>query len=213
VAVYLGFLVALGIVLMPFAAGFLGLFRTLKAGGHPGFGAMFALFLPLVPIFLLFVLAGIAANILLRDLMLPHFALENATIGDAWHAVWSRIRIEKGGFFVYALLRVLLPIAGAIGIVIVLAIPAVIFILAIVAGEVGLHAVFGHAALGIFLEVAAGCVAFVAAMLVFIGAFGPLYTGIRLYALIFYGNRYQPLGDRLYPPPAPPAAIPAPATS
>ncbi len=86
-----------------------------------------------------------------------------------------------------------------------LIIPAVLFILAIVAGEVGLHAAFGHAALGIFLEVSVGVVAFVVAMLVFIAAFGPLYTGVRLYALIFYGNRYQPLGERLYPPP-PPAA-------
>ncbi len=212
VLVYLGFLAALGLALTPFAAAFLGFFRNLRAGGHPSFGAIFALFLPLIPIILLFIVAAIATQILLRDLMLPHFALENATVGDAWHAVWSRIRVEKGGFFVYALLRVLLPIAGAIGIVIVLAIPAVIFILAIVAGEVGLHAAFGHAALGIVFQVAAGCVAFVVAMLVFIGAFGPLYTGVRLYALIFYGNRYQPLGDRLYPPPPPPAAIAAPAT-
>jgi hypothetical protein len=211
VVVYLGFLLALGIVLMPFAAGFVGLFRSLQAGGHPSFGAIFALLLPLIPIFLLFVLAGVAAQIVLRDLMLPHFAMENATVGSAWNAVWSRIRLEKGGFFVYALLRVLMPIAGAIGIVIILIIPAVLFILAMVAVEVGLHAAFGHAALGIFLEVAVGGVAFVLAMLVFIAAFGPLYTGVRLYALIFYGNRYQLLGERLYPPP-PPAQIPAPAT-
>lgn len=210
VVVYVGFLVALGVVLMPFAAGFIGLFRNLQAGGRPSFGAIFALFLPLIPIFLLFVLAGIAVQILLRDLMLPHFALENASAGDAWYAAWSRIRVEKGGFFVYALLRVLLPIAGAIGLVIVLIIPAFVFILATVAVEVGLHAAFGHALLGIFLEVAAGCVAFLVAMLVFIAAFGPIYTAVRYYALIFYGNRYQLLGERLYPPP-PPGAIPAPA--
>lgn len=211
VVVYLGFLLALGLVLMPFAAGFLGLFRSFHAGGHPSFGSIFALFLPLIPILLLFVLAGIAANILLRDLMLPHFALENASVASAWNAVWSRIRVEKGGFFVYALLRVLMPIAGAIGLVIVLIIPVVLFVLALVAVEVGLHAALGHAALGIFLEVAVGIVAGVAGLLVFVAAFGPLYTGVRLYALIFYGNRYQPLGERLYPPP-PPAQMPAPAT-
>ncbi|HZZ38533.1 MAG TPA: hypothetical protein VFE06_05325 [Acidobacteriaceae bacterium] len=211
VVVYLGILLALGLVLMPFAAGFLGLFRSFHAGGHPGFGAIFALFLPLIPIFLLFVLAGIAANILLRDLMLPHFALENASAGSAWHAVWSRIRVEKGGFFVYALLRVLLPIAGAIGLVIVLIIPVVLFVLAVVAVEVGLHAAFGHAGLGILLEVSVGVIAGVLGLLAFVAAFGPLYTGVRLYALIFYGNRYQPLGERLYPPP-PPAQMPAPAT-
>jgi len=212
VAVYVGFLVALGVVLMPFAAGFVGLFRNLQAGGHPSFGAIFALFLPLIPIFLLFVLAGVAVQILLRDLMLPHFALENASAGDAWHAAWSRIRVEKGGFFVYALLRVLLPIAGAIVLVIVLIIPAFVCILATVAVEVGLHAAFGHALLGMFLEVAVGCVAFLVAMLVFIAAFGPIYTAVRYYALIFYGNRYQLLGERLYPPPPPAIPAPAPAT-
>lgn len=210
VAVYLGFLVALGAVLMPFAAGFVGLFRNLRAGGHPSLGSIFALILPLIPIFLLFVLAGIAVQILLRDLMLPHFALENASAGDAWHAAWSRIRVEKGGFFVYALLRVLLPIAGAIGLVLLLIIPAVIFVLAIVAIEVGLHAAFGHAFLGIFVGVSVGVIAGIMAMLVFIAAFGPIYTAVRYYALIFYGNRYQLLGERLYPPP-PPAAMPTPA--
>ncbi|HEX3987523.1 MAG TPA: hypothetical protein VHX13_13040 [Acidobacteriaceae bacterium] len=211
VVVYLGFLVALGLALAPFAAGFLGLFRSVRAGSHLGFGAIFALVLPLIPIFLLFILAGIAANILLRDLMLPHFALENAGAGSAWYAVWSRIRVEKGGFFVYALLRIVLPIAGAIGIFLVLIIPAVLFILAVGAVEVALHVAFGHAALGIFLEVATGGFAVVLAILVLIGVCGPVYTALRLYALIFYGNRYQLLGERLYPPPLPPAEIAAPA--
>jgi len=33
---------------------------------------------------------------------------------------------------------------------------------------------------------------------------GPLSTGVREYALIFYGGRYQVLGDALYPPPPQP---------
>ncbi len=211
-AVYLGFLLLLGLMLMPFAAGFLGLFRNLHAGGHPSLGAILALFLPLIPLLLLFALLAVAAELILRDFMLPHFALENATAGQAWSAALARIRFEKGPFVVYALLRVLLPIAAAIGLVIVLLIPGILGVLAIVAIEVGLHAAFGHAALGIFLEVSVGVVAFVLAMLVFIAAFGPLKTAVREYALIFYGGRYQTLGDILYPPP-PPAAIPAPSVS
>lgn len=209
-AVYFGFLLLLGLMLMPFAAGFLGLFRNLHAGGHPSLGAIFALFLPLIPLLLLFALLAIAVELILRDFMLPHFALENATAGQAWSAALARIRFEKGAFVVYALLRVLLPIAAAIGIVIVLLIPGILGVLAIVAIEVGLHAAFGHAALGIVLEVSVGVVAFVLALLVFIAAFGPLKTAVREYALIFYGGRYRTLGDILYPPP-PPVAIPAPA--
>jgi len=211
VVVGLCFLALIVILALPFAAGFLGLFHGIRAGGHPNIAAIFALLLPLIPIILLIALLAIAVNIVLRDFMLPHFALENATAGQAWSAVWARIRFEKGSFFVYALLRVLLPIVAAIGIVIVLLIPAILCILAVVAIEVGLHAVFHTAALGIFLEVSVGVVACVIAMLVFIAAFGPLKTAVRQYALIFYGGRYRLLGDILYPPP-PPAAIPAPAS-
>jgi hypothetical protein len=33
---------------------------------------------------------------------------------------------------------------------------------------------------------------------------GPLSTGVREYALLFYAGRYKLLGDILYPPPPPP---------
>jgi len=35
---------------------------------------------------------------------------------------------------------------------------------------------------------------------------GPVSTGLREYALMFYGGRYQALGDVLYPPAAPAAS-------
>ena len=37
---------------------------------------------------------------------------------------------------------------------------------------------------------------------------GPLSTAIRQYALVFYGARYTPLGNLLYPPPPEPAILP-----
>ena len=209
VVVGLCFLVLIALLAIPFAAGFLGLFHGMRAGGHPNIGAIFALLIPLIPILLLIVILAMAIEIVLRDLMLPHFALDNATAGQAWSAAWSRIRQEKGGFFVYALLRVLLPIVAAIGIFIVLLIPGILCALVVVAIEAGLHAAFGHAALGIFLEVSVGVVAFTVGVLIFIAVFGPLKTAVREYALIFYGNRYRRLGDILYPPPAAPA-MPAP---
>ncbi len=206
--------VALMIALMlPFAAGFLGLFHTMRAGGHPGIGAIFALLLPLIPIILLIVVLAIAVKIVLLDLMLPHFALENATAGQAWSAAWSRIRSEKGAFLVYALLRVFLPIAAGIGLFIVLLIPGIICLVAVGALEFALHAALGHGPAGLFFEISVGCIAAAAGLLVFVGAYGPLQTAVREYALVFYGGRYRALGDILYPPPPPPAAIPAPAIS
>ena len=212
VVVGLCFLVLIVLLALPFAAGFLGLFHSMRAGGHPNIGAIFALLLPLIPIILLIVILAVAAKIVLLDFMLPHFALENATAGQAWSAAWARIRYEKGAFFVYALLRVILPIVAGIGIFIVLLIPGIVCVLAVVAMEAGLHLALGHGALALFLEVSVGCIAAAIGLLVFVAVYGPLQTAVREYALIFYGGRYRPLGDTLYPPPPPPAAIPAPVT-
>jgi hypothetical protein len=210
VVIGLCFFALMAVLVFPFFAGFIGLFHGMRAGGHPNLGAIVALLLPLIPIIILIVILAVAVNIILRDFMLPHFALENATVGQAWSAVWARIHFEKGSFFVYALLRVFLPIVAAIGIFIVLLIPGILCALVVVAIEFGLHAALGHGALALFLEVSAGCIAAAFAALVFIAAFGPLKTAVREYALIFYGGRYRPLGEILYPPP-PPAAVPAPA--
>jgi len=46
-----------------------------------------------------------------------------------------------------------------------------------------------------------------------IGLAGPVSTAVRQYALMFYGGRYQLLGDILFPPPPPippPTPIPGP---
>ena len=198
-AVGLCFLLVAALIALPFAAGFWRLFRN--TGGHPDVGSMLALILPLIPIILLLVLAALAVDLILRDLMLPHFALENATADEAWSAAWTHIKAEKGGFFVYALLRVILPIVAVVGLFVVLILPSLVFIAAVVAVEVGLHVAFANSLIGIFLEVLVGLVAFGIALAVGIGVGGPVSTAIRQYALLFYGSRYQPLGDILFPPP------------
>lgn len=212
VVVGLCFLLLLAIIALPFMAGFIRLYRESQGGGHPDIGLILALVLPLIPIILLFVLLGLAADLILRDFMLPHFALEDATAGEAWRAVWARIRPEKGGFFLYALLRLILPVVAMIGIFLVLAIPAILFIGAVVVIEIAIHAVFANAgaaaaAAGILFQVLVGLVAGVIAMLVGICVGGPLSTAVRQYALMFYGGRFQRLGDILSPPPPPPPMV------
>ena len=162
----------------------------MAAGGHPNLGVIFALLRPLIPIILLLILVGLAIDLILRDFMLPHFALENATAGQAWTAAWTHIRDEKGSFFAYALLRILLPIVALIVLFIVLIIPAIIFIAVVAVVEVAIHAAFtgSAAAIGIFLQVSIGVLATGVALLV--GSLrGPLSTAIWEYALIFYGGR------------------------
>jgi hypothetical protein len=118
--------------------------------------------------------------------------------------VRARIRAEKKQFIVYAILRVILPTIAAIGTFIVLALPGLMVAGSLVAIEWGVHSVFAGATgsswlVGILLQVFFGVIAFGFALLASICVGGPLSTGTREYALIFYGGRYNALGDILYP--------------
>jgi hypothetical protein len=195
---------------IPFAAGFWRLFQQIQETGKPDIPLLLSLVLPLIPLILLFVLAAFAADLILRDWMLPHYALDNATAGEAWSQVRARIAAEKRQFFVYALLRLALPIIASIALFIVLAIPGLILAGSLAAVEFGIHSTFADATgasalVGTLLQVFFGVLAFGFALLAGICLGGPISTGLREYALIFYGGRYKQLGDTLYPPSVPPA--------
>jgi len=208
IAVGFCYLLVVVAISLPFIAGFWRLIREMPPGGPPNIGLLLSLVLPLIPIIILLVLAGILIDVVLRDWMLPHFALDNASAGEAWTRVWTRIKAEKREFFVYALLRLILPTIAIIALFVVLAIPGVILAGSLAAIEYGIHSAFADATgvstvIGVILEVFFGLVAFGFFVLASVAVGGPVTTGIREYALIFYGGRYQALGDILYPPPPP----------
>jgi hypothetical protein len=205
-AVGICFVLLVGLMALPFAAGLWRLFHEVQAGGSPGIGSILSYVLPLVPIGILAFCAAILMDVLLRDWMLPHYALENATAGQAWAAVWDSVSREKGQFFAYALLRLILPILALIVVAIALIIPTLIFAATVGAVEIGVHSAFAGATgaaevAGVFLQAFFGVVAFGFAVLASICVGGPVSTGIREYALVFYGGRYQKLGDLLTPGP------------
>ncbi len=205
VAVGCCFVLLVGLMLLPFAAGLWRLFRVAQAGGHVDVGSVLTFVLPMIPIILLVIVAGILMDMVLRDWMLPHMALENATAGQAWAAVWDHVSREKGQFFAYALLRLILPILAWIVAFVVLLIPGLILAAALAAIELGIHAAFANATgaaevAGVALQVFFGGVAFVFAVLASLCVGGPVSTGLREYALMFYGGRYQRLGDVLSSP-------------
>jgi len=208
VVVGLCFLLMTALVALPFVAGFWRLAHETHAGGPPDLLMVLPLVLPLIPAILVLLLTGIVADLILRDFMLPHFALENASSGQAWFLVRARIKAEKRQFFVYALLRLILPVIATIGAFIVLMIPGLFLAGAVAAAEYAVHSAFagatGTAAVTrILLEIFFGLLAFAFMLLASICLGGPLSTGIREYALLFYGGRYRALGDALYPPPPP----------
>jgi len=204
------FLVVVVLIAIPFVRGFWRLFHETAPGTMPNIGLLLALVLPLIPIFLLLALAGFLADMVLHDWMLPHYALDDASAGEAWMEVWDRVTSEKRQFIVYALLRIVLPTIAAVALFMVLLIPGIALAGAFGAFEYGIHSAFadatgGAAVAGIALQVFFGVLAFALAVLAGICLGGPVSTGLREYALLFYGGRYQALGDLLYPPAAPSA--------
>lgn len=209
IVIGIAFLAVAVAALAPFASGLIHLFRESQAANHVDFGVMIGLFIQLLPVILGLALLGIALDVVMRDFMLPHFALENASAGEAWGAVWDRVVAEKGAFVLYAVLRILLPFLAMIGIFILLIIPIVIVFGSLGAFMAMLHAsAAGVTPIGIFLQVVAGLAMAFAGLMLAICFGGPLSIAIRNYALVFYGARYRPLGDVLYPPPA--VAVPLP---
>ena len=205
------FLLVVALIAIPFGLGFWRIVHQIPPGSHPDWGAMLALILPLIPIVLALALAGILADIVLRDWMMPHYALDNASAAEAWHWVWNNIKAEKREFFVYTVLRLILPTIATIALFVVLLIPGGIIAGSVAVLEYGVHSAFAGTsgaswAAGIFLEVFFGVLAFGFALLLGICLGGPLSTGIRQFALMFYGGRYPALGAILFPPPPQPPA-------
>jgi hypothetical protein len=199
------------VIALPFVFKFMALLRAAGPGRHMNVFALISLIFPLILVVLVLVLLAFATDIILRDFMLPHFALENASAQTAWHSVRSRLAAERGSFFFFALLRLLLPTVAFMALLIALAVPGLI-----VFGILGLTFAAFHgmatdgagvfALLGTFFEICIGIIAFGVAIFAAICLGGPLSVALRNYALLFYGGRYQTLGDILYPP-QPPADL------
>jgi hypothetical protein len=200
------------VLAVPFLLGFWHLYRTVQSGGPFPVAGFLAMLLPMIPFILILALAGLAIDIVLRDFMLPHMALENSTAGQAWAAVRERMARHKGDFVLYVVLRAVLPVVAGIALVVVLAIPGLVFFAALVLAIGVVHAALAGAALILRLSIEGllGLILFTLAVCLVLSAAGPLAVAVRSFALIFYGGRYQALGDILYPPAPPPAAAPAP---
>lgn len=207
----IGFLM-MGLVVLavlPFLPGFLHLIRSRQQGVPFDFVSFFALLALFFAVCVILVLLCFAMDIILRDFMLPHIALEDASVREAWVAVRTRFSAEKGPFFLYLILRLVLPLIAGIALIIAALIPLAIIVGILAASVAGVTAMLAHASgLGVILlvslDAAFGIAAIAGACFVAIGLGGPLGTAIRNYALLFYGGRYQMLGDILWPAPPPP---------
>jgi hypothetical protein len=154
------FLLVMGLTALPFVNGFMRLFHENQQSGRMDFGLLLSLVLPLIPIMLLFVVAGVLTDLVLRDGMMPHYALEDASAGEAWSQVWAHVRAEKRQFIAYALLRLVLPFLAMVAIFFLLLLPGLALAGSVAAAELGIHSVFAgssgaSALVGVLVQVLA----------------------------------------------------------
>ena len=189
---------------------FKALFQAIGSSHAPGLVDFF----PVIGVALLvLLLVGIAAFFIetaLNYFVLPHMALEDASIQDALTDVWDDIQAEPWQYLFFLLLRFLLTVAASIIAVIALMIPfAILFGIGLV---LALMLKAASSSLAVLFGVPAAILLGLLFLLAFIGASGTIGTFRRNYALLFYGGRYPPLGNILQPPIPPPAPwVPGPA--
>jgi hypothetical protein len=209
VAVGICFFAVVVLIALPFISGFMRLFHDMPPGGPPDWMGVLSLILPLIPILLVLAIAAYLADLILRDFMLPHYALEGAAAGEAWSQVWARITAEKAQFLAYALLRLVLPSIAMIALFIIFILPGIFLVGSLGGIEYGIHTAFADATgagktIEFLLMAFFGLVGLGLGLLASICVAGPIATANREYALVFYGGRYQAMGNLLYPsPPAP----------
>jgi hypothetical protein len=201
-------LAVLAMAIAPFVFIFLNVWRNSQHGGHVDWVYLIAVILLLFVVIVLMALIFTAIGLIMRDFMLPHIALENASVRAAWDSAYAHIKAEKGSFLFYAFLRVILPVVAMIALFLVLFIPLLMVFGVLAISLVGFTAAIAYATgiTKIFLiaiEAIVGLFTLCLGLLVAISVGGPVATWKRNYALLFYGGRYQALGDILSPPPTP----------
>ena len=156
-------------------------------------------------VFIAFVVTALVIAVLTKDFVVPQMALEDISAIEGWRRLWAMMNTEKARYAGYVGMKILLSIAGAIGV----GIAAFIVILALLVpmGVVGLGAFLGGRALGLVwnaFTISAAVVAGSGALAVMLYAVVlvsvPVMVFFPAYSLYFFAPRYQPLNILMRPP-------------
>jgi hypothetical protein len=158
---------------------------------------------------LLFVLAAFVVQVLARDFLVPIMALENLDFADGWHRLLKMIRLEKGRYAIYLLLKLVLSIAAGILFsiltivpILFVAVPAVIAVLAGKASGLGLTVTT------ISLAIILGTILLFALIYLVALVCVPATVFFPAYAIHFFASRYPNLDALLNPAPPPTPQLP-----
>jgi hypothetical protein len=168
----------------------------------------------LVVLVVVFALTAAAVQVLARDFLVPIMALENLDFAEGWHRLLALIRLEKGRFAIYLLLKLVLSIAAGILFSVIAIFPALLIIIPGVITVLAARAAgMGWNVTSISLAIIFGTLAVLLMIYLIALACVPATVFFPAYAMYFLASRYPNLDTLLNPaPPAPesPPVIEAP---
>jgi len=182
---------------------------------HPSGNTILGLILALLPIALAWLLIMALIMMVVRDFMLPVWALEGASVGQAWQRARQVIERAFGDFAKYAVVKSLLRLAVGIAGGTAWFLSVLVSAIPVVAIGAGVYFALRGEGTGVMLglivvAVAAGAVFLVWGALLFIVFLGAPLLGLQCYAVEWLGGRYPLLGNILWTaPPAPVPPLPA----
>jgi hypothetical protein len=207
----LAFLCIVGIVVL-FIVALVGVASFTHNPGALGAGAILGIVLGALTV-AIFAIPFVLVYLFAKDFAVPVMALEGVTFGEAWRKVWAMIKNEPGSTAAYVGMKIVLTIAAGIifGIIIFI---AVLFLILPIGGLGVVSVLAGKAAgltwtpLTITLIVAAAVILVGLLLFVISVISAPVSVFFPAYGLYFFAGRYQPLHDRLFPPPPPTPPLP-----
>lgn len=162
-----------------------------------------------------FVVVFALVNVFTKDFVVPQMAIENVSAFQAWARLLPMLGAEKGSYFGYVLMKIVMALG--VGIVLGIITTIVILVTFIPIGGLGALFVLAGKAAGfswnvytITAAVVIGC--FVLAMIIYVISLisAPAMVFFPAYSIYFFASRYPGLDALIHPAlPAPPPPFPA----
>jgi hypothetical protein len=164
-------------------------------------------------VFAAFFLTLLLVQVMTKDLVVPQMALENLSAMEGWRRLWSWLQAEKGGYAGYIGMKVVLAIGAGvflaiIVVIVVIALLIPIIALGVIAGISGTIAGLSWNFFTIALAVVAAIIVFAISMFAISFISVPSIVFFAAYAIYFLAPRYAPLSALLWPQPS--TAVPQP---
>lgn len=204
-------LVALAATALPLV---IGILHGFGFGHAPSLRQILALLLVVVPIAVAWAFAVQFVLMIVRDLMLPVWAMEDGSVGYSLQVARRIIEQDIGSFAGYTLVKIALHIGAGIASVLAFfasaLVSAIPFVLVGLAIYLPLHNSDAAKLVMVLLFAVEAVLAFAWFFILACICFGAAALIYQCYAVEWVAARYPPLGNLMYPPPPPAPVIPPP---